>query len=137
MTRSECSVVAATGGHVDDFVFVGKEGKEVWETARKQLKVQFRWKMWKYDNFTPKTEVFSSRNDFVDELREIQIPSHRRKEMDSPVSQQQTEMRGLVGGLGWKCEQTGPQRSAAAGLQRSRIEHAQKRTSHINLQFPY
>ena len=26
MTRSECPVVAATGGHVDDFVLVGKEG---------------------------------------------------------------------------------------------------------------
>ena len=34
MTRSECPVVAATGGHVDDSVFVGKEGNEEWETAR-------------------------------------------------------------------------------------------------------
>ena len=28
MTRSECAVVAAIGGHVDDFVFVGKKGNE-------------------------------------------------------------------------------------------------------------
>ena len=33
---------------------------------------------------------------------EIQIPSRRRKEKDSPVSQQeQTELRGLLGALGW------------------------------------
>ena len=38
--------------------------------------------------------------------------------------QEQTELRGLLGGLGWKCEQTGPQYSAATGLQRSRIEQA-------------
>ena len=29
MTRSECSVGAATGGDVDDFVFVGNEGNKV------------------------------------------------------------------------------------------------------------
>ena len=50
-TRSECPVVAATGGHVDDFVFVGKEGNEVWETAKKNLQDHYRWKMWEYDNF--------------------------------------------------------------------------------------
>ena len=33
MTRCECAVTAANGGHVDDFVFVGKEGHKVW-TAR-------------------------------------------------------------------------------------------------------
>ena len=66
-----------------------------------------------------------SQTEFVDELREIQIPSRRRKEKDSPVSrQEQTELIGLLGGLGWKREQTGPQYSAAAGLQRSRIEQA-------------
>ena len=50
-TRSECPVVAATGGHADDFAFVGKEGNEVWETAKKILKDHYRWKMWEYDNF--------------------------------------------------------------------------------------
>ena len=51
MTRSECPVVAATGAHVDDFVFVGKEGNKVWETARQQFQDHSRWKMWEYDNF--------------------------------------------------------------------------------------
>ena len=55
----------------------------------------------------------------------IQMPRHQRKEKDSPVSQQEhTELRGLLGGLGWKCEQTGPQHSAATGLERSRVEQA-------------
>ena len=32
-----------------------------------------------------------------------------------PVSQlEQTELRGLLGGLGWKCDWTGPPHSAAA-----------------------
>ena len=51
MTRSECPVVAATGAHVDDFVFVGKEGNKVWETARQLFQDHSRWKMWEYDNF--------------------------------------------------------------------------------------
>ena len=89
MPRSQCPVVAATGGHVDDFVFVGKEGNEVCETARKQLQDHFRWKRWEDDNLIQcgvtvghrKDGGFlSSRNEFVDELREVQIPSHRRKE---------------------------------------------------------
>ena len=66
-----------------------------------------------------------SQNEFVDALKEIQTSSQRRKEKDSPVTpQEQTELRGLLGGLGWTCEQTGPQHSAATGLQRSRIEQA-------------
>ena len=66
-----------------------------------------------------------SQNVLVGKIREIPIPSHRRKEKDSPVSEQeQTELRGLLGGHGWKCKQTGPQHSAATGLQRSRIEQA-------------
>ena len=133
-TRSECPVVAATGGHVDDFVFVGKEGNEVWETAKKNLQDHYRWKMWEYDNFLQcgvrvehqkDGSFLLSQNEFVDELREIQITSQRRKEKDNSLTpQEQTELRGLLGGLGWKCEQTGPQYSAATGLQRSRIEQA-------------
>ena len=124
MTRSECPVVAATGGHVDDCVFVWKEGNNVWEATRKQqLQDHFRWKMWEYDNFIQcgvRVEqkdggFLLSQSAFVDELREIQIPSRRRKEKDRPVSQQeQTELRGLRSDLGWKCEQTDPQLSAAA-----------------------
>ena len=89
---------------------------------------------------TRKTEVFfCHRMNFIDELREIQISSQQRKEKNSPVTpQEQTELRGLLGGLGWKCEQTGPQHSAATGLQRSRIEQATVQDiGHTDLQFPY
>ena len=41
-TWSESAVV---GGHVDDFVFVGKEGNNVWEKARKRVQDHFRWMM--------------------------------------------------------------------------------------------
>ena len=51
MKRSDCAAVAATGGHVDDFVSVGREGNKVWETAWKRLQDDFRWNMWDYDNF--------------------------------------------------------------------------------------
>ena len=126
-------MVAATGGHVDDFVFVGKEGNKVRETGRKKLQNHYRWKMWEHDNFLQcgvrvehqKRRRFSSDTECRDEEREIQISSQRKKEKDSPVTpREQTELRGLLGGLGWKCEQTGPQHSAATGLQRSRIEQA-------------
>ena len=137
MTRSECSVWSL---QLEDMLITlcssGRKARRSGKQQENNLKISFAGRC---ENTTTsyKRQVFSSRNDFVDELREIQIPSLRRKEKDSPVSQQQTEMRGLVGGLGWKCEQTGPQRSAATGLQRSRIEHAQKWTIHINLPFPY
>ena len=114
MTRSECPV--------DEFVFVRKEGNKVWETARKTtsgpLSLEDVGVQHQKDG-----GFLLSQNEFVDESGETQIPSHRRKEKDSPVSQQeQTELRGLLGGRGWQCEQTGPQHSAATGLQRSRID---------------
>ena len=82
-----------------------------------------------HDNFpqcdvtveTRKTEIFFCHS----ELREKTDfkSSQRRKAKDSPVTpQEQTELRGLLDA--WKCEQTGPQHSAATGLQRSRIEQA-------------
>ena len=88
--------------------------------------------MWEYDNFLQcgvRVEhqedggFLLLQSDFIDELRQIQIPGQRRKEKDSPVTQQeQTELRRLLGGLGWKSEQTDPQHSAATGLQRSRVQ---------------
>ena len=100
--RSEWAVVAAT-------VFVGKEGNKVWEEARKGLQDHLRWKMWGSDNFTQcgvriehqkDWRFMLSQSEFVDELREIQIPSPRRKEKDRPVSpQEQTELRGLLAWL--------------------------------------
>ena len=115
------------------FVFVGKEGNKVWKKARKRLQDHVRWKMWESDNVIQcgvrvkhqKDEGFPlSQNEFVDELRS-RFQSHQIKEKDNPVSQQpQTEQRRLLGGLGRTCEQTGPQYSAAIGLQRSRIEQA-------------
>ena len=61
--------------------------------------------MREYDNFIQSGvrvenrkdgRCLSSLNEFVDELREIQIPSHQRKEKDSLVSQQKlTKLRGL------------------------------------------
>ena len=88
------------------------EKNKVWETARKKLQDHYRWASeWN----TRKTGGFLlSQNEFVDDLREIQISSRRRKEIDSPITpQEQTELRGLLGGLGWKCEQTGPHRNTA------------------------
>ena len=90
--------------------------------------------MWEHDNFLQcgvRVEhqkdggFLLSQNEVVEELREILISGQRRKEKDNPVTtQEQTELRGLLGGLGWTCEQTGPQHSAATRLHRSRIEQA-------------
>ena len=53
----------------------------------------------------------------------FQVAARRRRTVQF-LQQEQTELSGLLGGLGWKCEQTGPQHSAAAGLQRSGVEQA-------------
>ena len=57
--------------------------------ARERRQDHVRWKMWEYDNLIQlgvriehqkDGEFFLSQSEFVDELREIQIPSHRRKQ---------------------------------------------------------
>ena len=80
----------------------------------RKLQDHYRWKMWgtrqlstvrRQDENTRKDGGFLlSQNEYVDELKEIQISSQRRKEKDSPVTpQEQTELRGLCGvGLGLK-----------------------------------
>ena len=111
-----------------------EQGTRHGNQQEKKLQDHYRWKMWEHDNFLhcgvrvehQKDGGFLlSQNEFADELREIQISSQRRKEKDSPVTpQERTELRGLLGGLGWKCEQRGPQHSAATEFQRSRLEQA-------------
>ena len=87
-TEIQSLTVTATGGHVDVFVFVGREGNKAWEEARKRLQDLFRRKMMSYYNFThcdvriehqQDGGFLWSQTEFVDELREIQIPSHRAK----------------------------------------------------------
>ena len=131
MTRSECPVVAATGGHVDDFFFRRKGRQQGLGNSKKMTARSLSLE--NVGNFIhcgarvehQKSGAYLlSQNEFVDERPEIQIPSHRRKDKESPVSHQEhTELRGLLGGLGWKCEQTGLQHRAATGLQRSRVQH--------------
>ena len=51
---------------------------------------------------------------------------NEEKEKDSPVTpQEHTKLRRLLVGLGWKCEQTGPQHCAATGLQQVKKESGQ------------
>ena len=66
--------------------------------------------MWQYGNFLQcgvRVEhqedggFLLSQSDFIDELRQIQIPGQRRKEKDSPVTpQEQTETEKTPGWTG-------------------------------------
>ena len=65
---------------------------------------------WESDNFIRRgvtkehqkdVGFLMSQSEFVNELQEVQIPSHRRKAKDSSVSQQeQTELREIAGWSG-------------------------------------
>ena len=162
-TRSECPVVAATGGHVDDFVFVGKEGNDVWETAKK-LQDHYRWKMWEYDNFLQcgvrvehqrDGSFLLSQNEFVDELREIQITSQRRKEKGQLIDTTRTNRTERTPGwfgLEMRTDRSTIQRSDRTSTFQNRASYCTRHdrsqetpstskegkwTGHTNLQFSY
>ena len=161
MTRSECPVVAATGGHVDDFVFVGKEGNKVLrKQQRKKLQDHNRWKMWERDNFLQygvRVEnhkdggFLLSQNEFVDELREITDlkPTKKRKGQSSyTVRTNRTER--TLGWFGRKCERqvrntalrqdcNVPALSVQDMIGQSTTSTSQEKkwTSHTDLQFSY
>ncbi|CAE7681801.1 RE2 [Symbiodinium sp. CCMP2456] len=112
-------------GHVDDFLFGGKEGDALWESKVEAIKAKFKWGDWEQDRFTQcgviveqtKQGFELSQPSYLEGLHEIGVNASRRKDLSQPTSdREKSQLRALLGGISWHAQQVAPYLAAEVGL---------------------
>ena len=113
---SHGQVVSAIHGHVDDFLFAGKEGCPQHAELMRKVKAKYRWGEWQSGSFIQcgiqvrQKEDFSIELDqttFIEDLEEIHLSRDRSRCTDLDTTEgEKSAMRGLLGSLSWLCGQT-------------------------------
>ncbi|OLQ06318.1 Retrovirus-related Pol polyprotein from transposon TNT 1-94 [Symbiodinium microadriaticum] len=115
----------AISGHVDDFLFCGKQGDALWESKLQAIRDHFKWGDWEEGRFTQcgvvveqKPEGFElSQPSYLDNLQEIGVNATRRKDLTQPTTdREKTQLRALLGGISWHSQQVAPYLAAEVSL---------------------
>ena len=115
----------AISGHVDDFLFCGKQGDALWESKLQAIREHFKWGDWEEGRFTQcgvvveqKPEGFElSQPSYLENLQEIGVNATRRKDLAQPTTdREKTQLRALLGGISWHAQQVAPFLSAEVSL---------------------
>ena len=115
----------AISGHVDDFLFCGKQGDALWESKLQAIRDHFKWGDWEEGRFTQcgvvveqKPEGFElSQPSYLDNLQEIGVNATRRKDLtQSTTDREKTQLRALLGGISWHSQQVAPYLAAEVSL---------------------
>ena len=123
--REEGTLRGIISGHVDDFLFAGKQGDRLWESKLQAIQGRFKWGDWEADRFTQcgvvieqKAQGFElSQPNYLDGVHEININATRKKNRDSPTTEREkTQLRALLGGISWHAQQVAPYLAAEVGL---------------------
>ncbi len=118
-------------GHVDDFMFGGREDDPRWKKICKSIQEKFKWTEWEKNKFTqcgvlveqlPSNEFLLSQNDFLDQVEEIFIPKKRYDQREEPITEgEKQQMRSVLGCLSWHAGQLAMDLSAPTGLLLSKV----------------
>ena len=112
-------------GHVDDFLFAGKRGDQLWESKLEAIKQKFKWGAWDMGSFTQcgvlveqgSKGIEFSQPSYLEGLSEIGVNASRRKEKTSLTSdKEKSQLRALLGGLSWHASQVAPYLAAEVSL---------------------
>ena len=126
-------------GHVDDFLFAGREDDTEWQAIIARIKEKFKWGDWDSGQFVQcgvlivqDEEGFTlSQERYISELREIGMSSQRQRATTADTTEKErSQLRALLGAISWHAQQTGPQVSAAVGLLLSEVNHSTVQTIH-------
>ncbi|CAE7652999.1 unnamed protein product, partial [Symbiodinium pilosum] len=120
------TVISIISGHVDDFLFTGRQNCPIWCDLQKKIQAQFDWQVWEKDNFTQCGVSVSRREDgsfdlsqksYVEGIPEITISRDRRRQKHEPTTEaEKSQLRGLLGALSWHVGQVGYKFSAHVSL---------------------
>ena len=133
----ENDVVALISGHVDDFLFTGREESQLWQEKQQRIKQRFQWQEWEVDEFVQcgvkvrrTSDGFElDQQQYLEEVAEIQLTKERRKQTAEATSEKEkTELRGLLGALSWHVNQVGFRYSAYVSLYLSEVVHSTVQT---------
>ena len=110
------SVRSIIHGHVDDFMFGGREGDVLHDQLMQKIQQKFTWGTWEYSEFiqcgihvrqTSDFGIELQQTKFIDEIEEISISRDRsRHEELQTTDDEKRALRGLLGSLSWLCGQT-------------------------------
>ncbi|CAE6969386.1 RE2 [Symbiodinium sp. CCMP2592] len=112
-------------GHVDDFLFGGKDGDPLWEAKVQAIKDRFKWGDWEQNKFTQCGVVVEqtssgfelSQPHYLDSLHEIGVNASRKKDKSQPTTdKEKSQLRALLGGISWHAQQVAPYLAAEVGL---------------------
>ncbi|CAE7378923.1 RE1, partial [Symbiodinium pilosum] len=127
-------VISLISGHVDDFLFTGREDCATWNLLREQIQKQFEWQEWEKDNFTqcgvrvqrqPDGGFQLDQRHYVEAIPAIPISRERRRQKHEVTSnQEKSQLRALLGALSWHVGQVGFKYSAHVGLSLSEVTHS-------------
>ena len=127
-------VISLISGHVDDFLFTGREDCATWNRLKEQIQKQFEWQEWEKDNFTqcgvrvqrqPDGGFQLDQRHYVEDIPAISISRERRRQKHEATSdQEKSQLRGLLGALSWHVGQVGFKYSAHVGLSLSEVTHS-------------
>eukprot|EP00439_Symbiodinium_sp_Y106_P070844 s93_g12.t1 len=128
--RPEGQLRGLISGHVDDFLFSGGADDQGWQEILKKIQQRFKWGDWDQDKFvqcgvqverTP-TGFTLSQPQYLEGMKEIPLPSSRRKEKGAATTEREkTQLRALLGGISWHAQQVAPHLSAEVSLLLSEI----------------
>lgn len=103
-------------GHVDDFMFGGRDNDEIHARLMQDIQKKFQWGTWEIGQFIQcgihvlQHEDYSielQQMKFIEELEEIHISRERsRSEELATTEDEKRALRGVLGSLSWLCGQT-------------------------------
>ena len=91
-------------GHVDDFLFGGRDDDQEWQGILEKIQERFKWGDWDKDNFvqcgvlieTTETGFQLSQPKYAEGIEAINICSSRRKDRKSPTTEhEKTKLRAI------------------------------------------
>lgn len=123
--------IAYVCGHVDDFLFGGKEFDYRWKELKQAIQTRFKWGQWESKKFTQCGVDIEQREDFsfslaqpsfLDQVSEIYIGKKRFGEKEaSTTREEQLQLRSVLGCLSWHAGQLAMDLSAPVSLMLSKI----------------
>ena len=117
-------------GHVDDFLFGGKQGEAQWEHIKAQIKARFKWGQWESQKFLQCGVLIEqtdsgfalSQPEYLSAVTEIHVSRARWNDATAPVTQQELfQLRSVLGALSWHASQVAPVWSAPVGMLLSKV----------------
>jgi len=117
--------------HVDDFLIAGDESSEEWATALSKFHGRFKWSPWEFSQFSHCGIRIKEESDFSYTLDHStfcegieQIKYEQRPDYEPVTSGELTQLRGALGALQWRVQQSGPHLAARLGQLQSEVAHA-------------